>query len=356
MTSISLHPSRRTIILGGSLLLAATALGRANATALTKSTGAVPAFITNYCPPLVALEKGYFKDEGYDTAILSSGGGSHLREMVAAGQVDFGLGDITHPMQMTNRGRAAKALFAVDDRATYINIVVRPDWFDQGVTDPGAFANAAKLRPDGSKPVIAVSTLGGGTHVYAYRLFDRLGLANQIDWVAGGITKTMLGGLETKQFDAIVAAPSWQFEAISRGIGKVIFDVADAKSWDAAFGGRVPATVGYALQSTIDNNPAVVQAYVNAVYRALQYIKSTPVADLYALLSEKYFEGVDKQSAQQELAYYQSLFNYDGSVDAAEYENGAPIWFNDMTEIKPIAFSDAFDLRFIEAAIAKYGT
>ncbi len=321
---------------------------------LRKCVGAHPANISNYAPQLVAIAQGYLKDEGLDFSLVVAGGGSKLREIVAADQADFGLGDTTHALQMTNRGRPAVVLMAVDERCVYANIVVRQHLYEEGID------NVAKLvawrRPDGGKPIVAVSTLGGGQHAYASFILNRLGGSDAVSWIAGGVTHTMLGGLQTKKFDAIVAAPSWQFEAEDRGWGRTILDLKDRATADALFGGGLPATVFYARKSTIDTDPGKTQAYVNAMYRAMQWIKASPVDDLYALIGERYLGSLPIDIVKREIAYYKESFYYDGRVTPENYQNGSKVWFGGFSEIAPISYENAVTNRFIDAAQKKYGS
>jgi NitT/TauT family transport system substrate-binding protein len=342
---------------GGIGLAAALAPGmaRAQSGALVKCIGAHPANITNYAPQLIAISQGFLKDEGLDFSLVVSGGGSKLREIVAADQADFGLGDITHSLQMTNRGRPAKVVMAIDQRCVIANIVVRSDLHEAGIdTLPKLLA---WKRPDGSKPIVAVSTLGGGQHAYAAYILGRVpGGENAVTWIAGGVTHTMLGGLQTKKFDAIVAAPSWQFEAEDRGWGKAIVDLRDEKLSNELFGGPVSTTVFYARQPTIDGDRAKTQAYVNAMYRAMQWIKGASVEEFYASVGEKYLNALPPEMVKREIAYYKDTFYFGGVVSPEAYANGGKVWFGGMSEIKPIGFADAVDNSFVEAAREKYGT
>lgn len=346
---------------GGIGLAAALAPGMVSGTAwgqdakLMKCIGAHPANITNYAPQLIAMSEGFLEDEGLDFSLVVSGGGSKLREIVAADQADFGLGDITHSLQMTNRGRPSKVLMAIDQRCVIANIVIRQDLYEAGIDTLEKLL--AWKRPDGSKPLMAVTTLGGGQHAYAAYILNRVpGGENAVTWIAGGVTHTILGGLQTKKFDAIVAPPSWQFEAEDRGWGKAIVDLRDEKLSYELFGGPVSTTVFYARQPTIDKDPAKVQAYVNAMYRAMQWIKGASVEEFYASVGEKYLNALPPEMVKREIAYYQETFYFDGVVTPEAYANGGKVWFGGMSEIKPIDYAEAVDSRFVEAAREKYGT
>jgi NitT/TauT family transport system substrate-binding protein len=63
---------------------------------------AVPIYQTQF----VADRIGYFKEAGLDCKLIQGGSGVKTREIIASSQGDIGIGDITHPMQLSNHGRA----------------------------------------------------------------------------------------------------------------------------------------------------------------------------------------------------------------------------------------------------------
>jgi ABC-type nitrate/sulfonate/bicarbonate transport system substrate-binding protein len=50
------------------------------------------------------------------------------------------------------------------------------------------------------------------------------------------------------------------------------------------FGGPIPVTVGYALRETLDRSPDLVAAYVNATYKAQQWIRKAKDDEIVDLL------------------------------------------------------------------------
>jgi NitT/TauT family transport system substrate-binding protein len=302
---------------------------------------------------MVALAEKYMQQEGLDFRLISSDGGTKLRDLVAAGQVSFGLGDTTHPMQLVNRGRPAKILLAIDRRCPYTNVVVRRDLYDKGVTTLTALADYR--RANGAKPIVAVSTIGGGQYVYANYMFDKIGAANKVNWVSGGVTLTMLGGLRTSQFDAIIAPAAWQIAAERAGYGKTIFDVSDDAGWNREFGGPMPVTCAYALQSTIDAHPETVQAYVNGMLRAMQWIKRTDDSQVWQTMGKAYLKETLAETGLEELAAFRRTANFGCDFDAAAFANGAPVWFRQGSGMKPLKYSEVTDLSFLNFSKRKYG-
>jgi NitT/TauT family transport system substrate-binding protein len=300
---------------------------------------------------MVALEAGFAKEEGLDLKIVVTDAGVQTRQVLAAGQVEFAIGDTTHPLQLTNRGKATKALFATATFPTTANMVVRKDLYDAGITTPEKFA--AWKREDGSKPIIAATQIGASTWTYGSYVFEKLNLANNVNWVSGGGAQSLLGGLKSKQFDAIMAQPGWMFEAVDNKWGELIFDPLDEGNLNRIFGGPIPVgAVIYALQSTISSKPEVTQSLVNAIYKAAQWVKVASVDEIYDKIGDKYLGAGHPDATKREIAYYKTtkaqIYNYDGVIDEDEYARAAPIWFREGTGITQVAFADAYDLSFIE--------
>jgi sulfonate transport system substrate-binding protein len=308
---------------------------------------------TLYAPFMLVETEGLAKAEGLEFKLIITDGGARTRQILAAGQVTHAHGDASHPLQLTNRGKPCKILMGTETRCPYANIVARRDLVEQGINTPEKFGHWK--RPDGSKPTIACTAIGSGTWMYGNYILDKYGVGDKVTWVNGGGAKTMLGGLQSKQFDAIMAAPSLQFDAEDHGWGRVIYDVNDEVAWTRAFGGPVPTTAIYALASTIQAAPDVTQAFINAVYKALLWLKTHNVDEIYARIGEKYMGDVDGKAVKREIAYFKKLWKYDGIMSETDFKNGGHVWFREGTDIKPISFADAVDPQFIQTARKKLG-
>src|ERR1700730_1359224 len=121
--------SALTIIAGGSVLAA----GRAKA---EEKTGRViyPVAVPVYQTQFIADRIGYFKEAGLDCKLLQGGSGVKTREIIASSQGDIGIGDVTHPMQLSNHGRNGRILMPTDTRSSSVIFIIRKDLKDQGIT------------------------------------------------------------------------------------------------------------------------------------------------------------------------------------------------------------------------------
>jgi NitT/TauT family transport system substrate-binding protein len=335
---------------GGVGLDGAPALAQPKAMAASATFGPAGAI---YAASMVADVLGFAKEEGVDLKLQITDGGAKSRQVLAAGEAMFGHGDSSHPLQISNRGKPARMLYVTESVCSYANMVVRKDLYDQGITTPEKLAGWK--RPNGAKPIVAATAIGSGTWIYGTFIFESLGAGDNINWVSGGGTSTMLGGLQSKQFDAIMALPAWQYDAEANGWGKRIYDVLDKAAWAKAFGGPLPTTAIYALKTTIDQHADVTQATINATYKAMQWMKANASEEIFKRIGPKYLQDLDPAAAKREFDYYKAAWHYSGTFDAAEYKNGERVWFRDGTDIKPIAFADAIDARFIDNARKKFG-
>lgn len=318
-----------------------------------KAKSGMPVKSISYVTQDVAIANGFLAEEGMELEVINAGGGSNLRDLVGSKQIEFGVADSAHPLKLTSRNRPAKILMSLDSRSPLVSIVIRQELYDSGIDSLEKLAEWK--RPDGSAPNFGVTSLGGGQHTYLSYLAERKGIQDQFTWLAGGGESTILGGLSTGQFDAIASMPNLSFVSKERNWGQVVFDVSDDQQWNDAFGGPVPSTVAFCLQSTIDENPEMVQAFVNGMYRALKWINSASSDDIYDAVAPLYLGDFDEETIRREIDFLEPIHSKDGSVQEAQFDNLAPILFREMTAMTKVSYADAVNTSFLDKARQEYG-
>lgn len=344
--------SRRKALVAGSVTIGAGLLpsfARAQTPTATLAFGPATAV---YALGMIAEAKGFFKSEKLDFKLMLGNAGTHGRQSLAAGQALFAHGDASHPLQLSTRGKKCKIILASQMIASISNIVIRRDLYDAGITSVEKLAD--HKRPDGSKPVIAATAIGSGTWMYGTYVFETKKLGDRVNWVAGGGPKTMFPGLETKQFDAIMAVPSWVIEAEDKGFGKVIYDTSKPGVFESAFGGTVPVLVVYTLEETVKENKVTVQSFVNGLVQAMKWVKATPIDDVYKTVADKYFSGIDPVAVKAEMEFDKKTWAYDGRLDKASWERGGKVWYRKGSDIPETNYDDLVDMSFLDAALAKF--
>jgi NitT/TauT family transport system substrate-binding protein len=345
------HISRRSIMRIAVAGAGAAAIGRQAWADTVPGVVVYPTAMPIYEAQYAAATLGYFKDAGVDAKVIQGGSGVKAREILAAGEADISIGDITHPMQLSNHGRTARVLMPVDVRNNGVEFIIRKDLHDSGIDTLEKFA--AWKRPDGRKPIIGVSSLGGTNHVWASYYMELMNLDRAVTWVGAGDVTTMLGSIKTKQIDVLVNSPSLLQDSISHGWGALLFEGSGAAMWDKYIGGKVPATAHYTLKATIDKDPKKMQAYVNALWRATQWIGSHSEEEIYGAI-EPYVGSTAKASNIFDITQMKSITDYSGLIDKASYDRGAKVWFREMTGIKPIPMEDIVDSSFAQASIKAF--
>jgi NitT/TauT family transport system substrate-binding protein len=310
-----------------------------------------------YGQHLVAREKKFFEEEGLSVpSFIVPGGGARVVNALTAGQAMFALGDSNHPLKATEKGRDALMIFATDTRCSYANVVVRKELYDRGVKSVEALADPKLV---GRKAVVAATAIGSGTYVYGVYVLkqtkaaDGKSVNDHVEWVGGGASQTMLGGLKAGKFDAIMAVPEWQWAAEGEGFGKAVYDVLDEKAWNRVFGGPIAVTVGYVLAETIEKSPDLVQAYVNAIYRSQQWIRRAQDDEIVDVIYKPYMDTFKREDVVRSVKYYKTIFDWDLSIAEKDYENGIKVWVPTAID-KPIPYAKAVNMSFVRKAQAKY--
>jgi NitT/TauT family transport system substrate-binding protein len=344
------HFTRRsalTIIAAGGAAVATNRAWAEDKTGRVIYPVAVPVYQTQF----VADRIGYFKEAGLDCKLIQGGSGVKTREIIASSQGDIGIGDITHPMQLSNHGRAGRVLMPVDTRSSSVMFIIRKDLKDQGITTLEQLA--AWKRPDGRKPIVSVSSLGGTNHVWATYYMETMGLDDKVTWIGTGNVDTMMGSLKTKQVDVLVSSLSLLNDSVDQGWGALLFDGTDEAIWNKYIGGKVPVTSHFTLQATIDKDPPKMQAFVTALWRATQWIKARSPDEIYETI-EPYVGSTSRKANVIEITTLKKVADYDATIDPAGWARGSKVWFREMTGIKPLTSDELLSPTFIEAAKKAY--
>lgn len=346
---------RRRSFLAGSAAGAATlagarlpAIGQAKEMLL-----GIPVETSNSLMFMVASAAGYFKSEGLAGArVTMPQSGTNVRQMLAAGQMPFAMGDPIHPLAVTGAGKSCKMLMSVDTRAS-IAMIVRQDLYDKGVKTPQALGDLKKA--DGTKPAIGVTRVGAQTWLYGDQIMRNAGKIDNVNFVNVGEGANMLGAFKTGRVDAVMANSLIYFATQDEKLGTPVFNAVDEKIWLQFFGSTFPGQVCFALADQIKAQPQETQAFVNAVYQALQHIKKTSSADLVKLVQPHFMGNFKPEVAQREIDYLKPIYSYTGEITETQFNNGGKVWFSEGTKVKPQPYKDMVDLTFLAKARAKFG-
>ncbi|MGJ9457452.1 ABC transporter substrate-binding protein [Oceanobacillus sp. CF4.6] len=280
-------------------------LSACNAAETTKISLAEVTRSLFYAPQYVALEKGFFEEEGLEVELQTTWGGDTTMTALLSGGADIALVG----------SETSIYVYAQDSRDYAIN-------FAQLTQTDGTFLVAKEPKPDFTWEDLEGSNflgqrVGGmpqmvGEYVLKQHGIDPhadLDLVQNIDFanIAGAFAS---GDYEYVQLFEPTASV---FE--KEGQGHIV----------ASFGeesGKVPYTVFMTKQSYMEENDKAVEAFTRAIYKAQQWVQENSAKEIAEVI-EPYFEDTDLEMLASSINRYKSQgsFATDPILDEEEWDN-----------------------------------
>lgn len=206
-----------------------------------------------YMPLYVAVKKGYFKDEGLEVKLVSTGGDEKTFTAVVTGNAQFGVSDPTFTAIARERGQGGKVVAGVVRGVPFWVVTFRDDI--KKIDDPTGFKG---LR-------IATYTAPSTSYAVMKRVLQNNGKPVDAK-IVQGMFGTLLALLKAKQADvALDIEPIVSVATHEKG--HIVYSPAKVLG-DFAFTGL---TVSDAYMKS---NPDDIQKAVNAITRAMNFIQS----------------------------------------------------------------------------------
>ncbi len=297
-----------------------------------------------YLPLTIAEQLGYFKAEGLELKIVDFAGGSQALRAMVGGSAEVVSGAFEHTVNMQHKGQILRAV-ALMGRAPQIVLGVNPK------TMPN-FKTVADLK--GKK--IGVTAPGSSTNVMVNFVLAKAGLKpSDVSIIGVGAGNGAVAAMRTGQIDALSNLdPVISLLTRSNDL-KIVSDTRIVSESEKVFGGPMPAGCIYLKQSFIDQNPRTVQALVNAIVRANQWIQKAGPGDIIKAVPENYLLGDRAVYIDAFLAAKGAL-----SPDGMFPDKGSDTAYRALASIDPEIAKATLDLKavytndFVKAALVKY--
>lgn len=203
----------------------------------------------------VGLDAGIFEKHGLDMNVSAAGGDTQTFAAVLGGSADFAIGDPTMVVMSREQGGPGKVVGTVVQRAHYFGVskTLEP------ISDPTEFKGLTIVTSPDPNTNFSV----------AKRMLETAGLTigedTEILQVNPG---TEIGAMLAGQADMAIAYQPSVSSAIDQG-AKVVFDFAN-------YVGPFANTGIMVLESTIEEDPEMVQSLVSAFEEAAQLVYDDP--------------------------------------------------------------------------------
>lgn len=262
------------------LLLAVTCLAGCKGTSsasLTPVTLNEVAHSIFYAPMYVAIENGYFKDEGLDITLVNGAGADKVMTALISGEADIGFMGPEATIYTYNQGASD---YAVN--------------FAQLTQRAGNFLVGREPDPDFTWEDLKGKTiLGGRKGGMPEMIFEYVLKAHHIDPQADlNIIQNIDFGVTAEAYAGGTGDYTVEFEPFASslelsGNGYVLASL-------GVDSGYVPYTCFSALSSYIDKNPDIIQSFTNAVQKGLDYVNSHTPEEITKVIQPQFKETDEK--------------------------------------------------------------
>lgn len=239
-----------------------------------------------YAPQYVAIENGYFEEEGIDIELVNGAGADNVMTAVLSGEADIGFMGSEASIYVYNQGSGEKI----------VN-------FAQLTQRAGNFLVAREKDEDFTWEKLKGKTvLAGRKGGMPQMVFEYILRKNNIDPAADlRIDQSIDFGSTAAAFSGGDADFTVEFEPHAtlleqKGDGYVVASLGEDS-------GYVPYTAFSAKKSYIEKNGNVIQAFTNALQKGMDYVQSHSPEEIADVIAPQFAE-TDKQALVTIVARY----------------------------------------------------
>jgi NitT/TauT family transport system substrate-binding protein len=234
-----------------------------------------------YLPLYIAIDKGYFKDEGLDVKLISTGGDEKTFAAVSSGNAQFGVSDPAFAAIARERGQGGKVVASVVNGVPFWGVTFHKD------------LKPIKTVEDVKGLRIATYTAPSTNYTVMKKVLQNEGKPVDAKIVQGAPTGSIVAMAKANQADIAMELEPAASVAVGNG-AKIVW------SLQKQFGDF--AITGVTVTDAYRENPknsVTIQAVVNALGRAMIYIRQD--FDGTLAIAHQEFPEVDEKILRQAL-------------------------------------------------------
>jgi len=290
----------------------------------------------------MALNKGFFKDEGLDVTSVDFFSGARALQAIAGGTVEVIAGAYEGTQRMQAQGLTLKCM------VTYARY--------PGVALVSTKGHDFKSIADLKGKTIGITAPGSLTHTFMVALLNQVGLTkNDVGFIAVGVGASAVAAVRTGgQLDALVNVDPGVTSLVMGGDAKIMVDARTSVGSNQAFGGPYPNGCVFASEDFINKNPKTAQAIANAIVRSMKYLQKASMDDIVKAIPRTYYqdEAVYRAAVKVDL----DMIRWDGIMtpEIGQTVRTAISLIDDKFKNATIDVSKTYTNEFTLRALAKY--
>ena len=209
-----------------------------------------------YAPQYVAINNGYFRENGMDIELTTGQGADAVMTAVLANQCDIGFAGPEASIYVYNEGKE-------DHTQVFAQMTKKDGSFLVARNQTGSF-NWQDVK---GKTVIP-GRKGGVPYMTLEYVLKKNGIDLQKDTILDDSIKfdLMAGAFASGNANFVTLFEPTASMTEKQGKGAIVASVGEAA-------GEIPYTAYFARKSYIENNPETIQKFTNAIYKGQQWVK-----------------------------------------------------------------------------------
>ena len=286
---------------------------------------------------------GYYRQEGLEVTLDNFQGGTKSVEALVGGSVDAMIGAYDNAVILQTKGVYLTTVFTFVHHYGYV-FGMKPERASQYHSPEGPEGSQDRRHGAGlvDREPGADSARQGRPHLRRHRL-DRRRHRPERD--RGALLTGRIDGLVTGDPEATRMAMMHEFVPL--------VDTRTKDGMDYAYGGEAAGAGSLVLESYAKAHPDMVQAYVNALYRAHRWLLAASPDEIAATVPQSYLGGDEalyKAALKTNHAFLHARRPHHGAKAKVTYES--MVHAGRVPESLKIEFARTYDDSFVDRAIA----
>lgn len=241
-----------------------------------------------YAPQYVAIQLGFFKDEGIQVELVTSDGADNVMVALLSGAADIGLSGPEAAIYVYNEGRE-------DHAVIFAGLTSRDGSFLIGRTPDFTWDDLRDAH-------VLPGRRGGMPFMVFEHVLTEIGIADDVYFDNSIQFSAMAGAFLGGTGDFVTAFEPVASTIELEGRGYVVASIGTES-------GELPYTTYQALSSFTRENPDLIQGFTNAIARGQEWVQLNSPEEVAAVIAP-FFPDADMEILASSIARYQYIGAY----------------------------------------------